>query len=233
MTFALSGTNGSQLWNSNVTGSLAISEYGLFIGDGTTVYLVDLQDGQVKWERQMQSADNITSVMYHNNLLFVNATGTYTYFVLNRDGKVISQYLQASDFRSDYKDINFFPDLSFGYTFGKNVYVEHRGNALYSGYIYDKSSDKPLWAIERDSISNFLIFNSYVLWISPDDKIKVADQISGEILETIAITPSIGFFDPNPNKQSAGYYLCGDSKSGLIYVILGDSHQLLAIEIKD
>ncbi len=230
MTFTLSGSDGSLLWSIDSAGSLAISKYGLFIGDGTMAYLVDTQAGQIKWKKQIPGADNITSVMYSNDLFFVDAKGVYTYFVLSKDGQVISKYLQASDFHSVYKDIYFFPDLPFGYAIGQNIYIEHRGNALYSGYVHDISSHELLWERQRASISNFLIFNSYVLWISPEDKIKIADQISGEILETITITPSIDCFDNDANKQTAGYYLCGDTISGLVYVILGDSHQIFAIK---
>jgi outer membrane protein assembly factor BamB len=232
MIFALTGKNSDLLWSFNSSGRIAVSEHGLFVGDGTSAYLLELQNGQIKWQTQLLDAKNITSVMYDNDLFFVNATGVHTYFVLNKDGQVITKYLHASDFHSNYKDIPFFPNLPFGYAIGQNIYIEHRGNALYSGYVYDAATQKPLWEMERDSISNFLIFNDYVLWISPDDKIKIADQMSGKLLDTIAITPSIGFFDSDANKQAAGYYLCGDEKFGLIYVVLGDSHQLFAIETK-
>jgi len=68
------------------------------------------------------------------------------------------------------------------------------------------------------------------LWISPDDYIKIADKLTGNVLENIEITPSIKFFTSGSNKQHLGYYICSDDKAGMAYVILGDSRQIFALK---
>jgi hypothetical protein len=222
--FALDGKTGALLWDFDSAGVLAYSDDGLFIGEETKVYLVDPRTGLVR---------NITGMMYYDKLLFINGTGIYSFYVIGNDGQTISKHTQPLDFHSTYKKVPFYPDLPFGYAVSDDIFVEQRGNILYSGYVIDRLTNELLWHVDQDSISNFVILNNFVYWVSSDDQVKIANKHSGNLIETIKIAPSIEFFDANIAKQHAGYYLCGDNEMGFIYLILGDSRQLFAIEIRN
>ncbi len=228
--FALNGENGTPLWSFQGAGILAHSKEDLFIGFEKTIYSINPRTGTIKWQKQLPSIRNITGVMYYDKLVFINGSGTYGFYVLDNSGEIISKYANVSGFRSDYSKVPFYPTAPFGTVLNDNILIAQAGSGLYYGDIYDRVSNKKLWQVDGNSISNFIIINEYVVWISSDDSIKVADIYSGEILGSITIIPSIDFFDPNPNKQYAGYYLCGDSQTNNIYVVLGDSRQIFAIK---
>jgi len=88
-----------------------------------------------------------------------------------------------------------------------------------------------LWKVEGDSISNYIVFGNYVTWISQEDQIKFADKYKGNVIWTIEIKPSMDYFDITTNKQHLGYYLCTDESLSNVFVVLGDSRQLFAVEI--
>jgi hypothetical protein len=67
------------------------------------------------------------------------------------------------------------------------------------------------------------------LWIANDGVIKIADKYNGNVVESINVDPGIDFFNPNVNVQYYGYYLCGDNQSNNLYIILGDSRQIFAV----
>lgn len=227
--FALDGNTGSLLWEFHDVGVLAHSGESVFIGSETVVYLVDPMTGEIKWQKQLLGIRHITNMMYYDNLLFINGSGTYFFYVLNHDGGIISRYSQISAFRSEYSNVPFYPTLPFGDVVEDDIQIAQTGDGLYSADIYNRNSDTKLWQIDRDSISNFIVFNDHVLWIASDGVIKIADKYNGSVIESFNVDPSIDFFNPSINVQHAGYYLCGDSQSNNLYVILGDSRQIFAI----
>lgn len=229
--FALDGKTGDLLWSVDNVGVLAKSDDGLFIGDGTKVSLIDPRTGLAKWQEQLLGIRNITGMMFYDGLLFVNGTGVYTYYVMATNGKVVSKYIQPTDFFTNYKNVPFYPDLPYGYIMSNDIFIQQRGDILYSGYVYESLTNKLLWQVEEASISNFVVLKDYIYWVSSDDYIKIADKYSGDLIDTIKIVPSIAFFDPDSVKQNSGYYLCADSQSNSLYVILGDSRQIFALNL--
>ena len=227
--FALDGNTGILLWEFDDVGVLAHSGESVFIGSKTIVYLVDPKTGVIKWQKQLPGIRYITNMIYHDNLLFINGSGTYFFYVLNNDGEIISRYSQVSAFRSEYSDVPFYETLPFGVVVKDDIQIVQTGNGLYSADIYDRNSDTKLWQIDRDSISNFIVFNDHVLWIASNGVIKIADKYNGSVVESFNVDPSIDFFNTSVNVQYPGYYLCGDSQSNNLYVILGDSRQIFAL----
>jgi outer membrane protein assembly factor BamB len=230
--FALDGNNGSLLWEFDDVGVLAYSDENVFIGSGTIVYLVDPKTGAIKWQKQLPGIRHITNMGYYDNLLFINGSGTYFFYVLNNDGEIISRYSQVSVFRSEYGNVPFYETLPFGVVVEDDIQIVQTGDGLYSADVYGRNSNTKLWQIDRNSISNFIAFNNHILWIASDGVVKIADKYNGRIVESINIEPGIDFFNPNINVQYFGYYLCGDSQSSNLYVILGDSRQIFAINFE-
>lgn len=228
--FALDGNTGSLLWEFDDVGVLAHSGESVFIGSKTIVYLVDPKTGVIKWQKQLPGIRHITNMVYYDNLLFINGSGTYFFYVLDNEGEVLSRYSQVSAFRSEYSNVPFFPTLPFGNVAEDDIQIVQAGNGLYSADIYGRNSDTKLWQIDRNSISNFIVFNNHVLWIASDSSVKIADKYNGSVVESLTIDPGIDFFNTSINNvQYAGYYLCGNSQSNNLYVILGDSRQIFAI----
>ena len=137
----LDGNTGEELWSINIDGSgiLANSEYGLFLGNGVKLDLIDPATGTSKWHIELLDAHNITSMMYFDGHLFIDSNGIYGSYVIGPDGQIIAKYIHPSDFLAAYGDIPFHPELPFGYVSDKENFIEQRGESLYSGYIYNPS----------------------------------------------------------------------------------------------
>jgi hypothetical protein len=232
---AFESSSGDEVWHIDIDniGILANSEYGIFIADGVNLYLVEPKTGHIKWRKELLDIRNITSMMYVDGFLYINGTGIYSYYVIGSDGQVISKHTQLSDFYTHYSQIPFYPELPFGYVYGKDYFIEQRGDAIYSGYVSNRFTNELLWQIKKDSISNFEIYDNNVLWISVDSQIKIANGVSGNLIEAIEIDPKIDFFNPTDNIQHRGYYICSDNQSRMIYVILGDSRQIFALKFQN
>ena len=231
MAYAFDGKSGRILWTYNDASLLVMTKYGLFIGGNKNdILLINPKDGEIIWQIKLNNMRSIRKMIYEEELLFVYTDGFYQYFIVDSSGEIISKYLQESTFNNDYGNINFVPYLPFGNNNTiSDVYIRQFGDILYSAAIYESSTDKLLWKSDTYSISNFLFYEKSVIWISPDDKLIKADKTNGQVLDEIKISPSFSFFDNNPDKQHAGYYLCGDDKENLIYLLLGDSRQLFSI----
>jgi outer membrane protein assembly factor BamB len=229
--FALDGNDGVLLWKFDDVGVLADSADSVFIGSQTTVYSVDAETGVIKWQKKLPGIGHITSMMYYENLLFVNGSA-YPFYVLDTDGKIISRYSQVEAFRSAYSAVPFYPTLPFGIVIDDDIQIVQTGDGLYSADIYDRNSSAELWQIDRNSISNFIVYNDQILWITSDGAIKIADKYTGNVVESFNVVPSVDFFNPDINIQYSGYYLCGDNQSKNLYIILGDSRQIFAINFE-
>lgn len=230
--YAFDGKSGNVLWTHDDAFVMAISKYGLFVGDNkNNVLLIHPKDGETIWQIKLNNIRNIRKMMYEEELLFVNTDGFSQYFVIDSSGKTVSEYREESDFYNEYKDLHFIPNLPFSSIASGDIYIRQFGDILYSVAAYKRSTDELLWKSKTYSISNYLPYKEYILWVSPDDKLIKADKTNGQILDKTEIIPSINFFDNNPDKQHAGYYLCGDDKENLIYLLLGDSRQLFSISV--
>jgi outer membrane protein assembly factor BamB len=234
MAYAFDGKSGKTLWTYKDAFLLVMTEYGLFIGGNENdILLLDPKDGRIIWQIKLNNIRSIRKIMYEEGLLFVYTDGFYQYFVIDSSGKIISKYLQESTFNNDHANTHFAPHLPFGSNNAtSDVYIRQFGDITYSVAAYKSSTDELLWKSKTDSsISNFLLYSQYILWVSPDDKLIKANKINGQILDEAEISPSFIFFDNNPDKQHAGYYLCGDDQNKLIYLLLGDSRQLFSISV--
>jgi outer membrane protein assembly factor BamB len=121
--FALNGETGSLLWSFDNPGILASSDSDLFIANGTTVYSVDPESGNIKWEKQLSASRNITGMMYYDGFLYINTTGIYPYYILNTDGQIASKYTDVSGFHTSQIDIPFYPDMPFGVYIDDATYI--------------------------------------------------------------------------------------------------------------
>ena len=138
--FALDAKSGSELWSFDHLGVIANSSDGIYIGTGMSVYLIESETGIVKWKKKLVGIRNITGMMVDNDEVFINGTGIFNFYVLNNRGETVSKHTQVSEFRSKYNRIPFYPTLPFGTEFGENTYIVQTGDALYSAFVYDKST---------------------------------------------------------------------------------------------
>lgn len=232
--YAFDGVTGKVLWIYPYDGVVDISNHGLFVGDGSAnIYLIHPKTGDIIWKTTLENANYVKALDYSDGYLFVNTEGYYHFFVLNSGGEVVSNHVNELDFQKTYKNSKFIPVLPFGTISSDDKYLKQNGDVLYSLSVYEKFNDELIWNTTTYAISNFVLFNEYVLWLSPDDELILADFATGIVIEKASIVPSINFFDNNSDKQHAGYYLCADDKESLVYLILGDSRQLFAVKFQE
>jgi len=188
--YALDGNTGSNLWNLDITGVLTASNDIIYIGSGEDVYAVEPVTGRVIWQKSITGARNITSLMFYESMLYIDATGFAEFYTIDKNGQNVEEYKRASDFYSANENVPFFPTLPYGYIAKEDIFIEQRGSGLYSANVINRYSNKLLWKVEGDSISNYIVFGNYVTWISQEDQIKFADKYKGNVIWTIEIKPS-------------------------------------------
>lgn len=223
------GDNGALLWSSPITGELANSNEVLFIGHDDTVLALDPSTGSQIWKTTLPFTKNIVKLLYYQGILFVSSTGSYPFFTIEpSDGTVIEKFTAVEDFRSRFPDLPFYPSFPFETVLFENLILEQLGNIIYSVYVVDRETRQRVWFVDDRIISNIAVLGTTVFWISTDGDLELIDVTNGELIESLPIQPTIDFYNIENNVQHAGYYLCADEENQYLYMILGDSRQLIA-----
>ncbi len=227
---AIGSKDGKTKWLKESDTVFTNSNTQLFIGDGKYVLSLSPVNGNTNWTTFLLQARNVGELFYFEDKIFVNSSG-YPFFVISpEDGKVITKYSSVEGFRGDYPNVPFYPDLSYETIVIDGDAILHLGKIVYSLVRENMITHDTVWEIESDLISNSTLINDTLFYISKDDRLKAINASTGEFLFETLIKPSIEFFNLERDSSHDGYYLCGDDKNRILFVILGDSRQLFAFQ---
>ncbi len=226
---ALDGNDGALLWSFPITGKLANSDDELFIGHEDTLLALDPSNGSHIWKTTLPYTKDIVKLFYHQGILFVSSTGSFPFFTIEpSNGTVIDKFISVEDFRSRFPDIPFFPDFPYETVLYENLILEQLGNIAYSVYAIDSETRQTVWHVDDTIISNIAVLGTTVFILSTNSSLELIDITNGELIESLPVLPKIDFYNIENNVQYSGYYLCADEEERLLYLILGDSRQLIA-----
>jgi outer membrane protein assembly factor BamB len=229
---AFQGSDGTLLWSSERTGALAAYNEHVLIGNENTITSLAVSDGSMNWTASLAGARNTVSLMVYEDLLFVSATGSIPFFtLLPGNGEIIEKFYTVADFRNRYPAIPFYPDLPYSTVLANGVILQQIGNITYSVYVTDSATGQILWQSDSDIISNIAVMGNEVFMLTADSTLRLVDIRSGLTIESFLIQPGIDFYEPDHSVQHAGYYLCADTENQYLYVILGDSRQMISFRI--
>jgi outer membrane protein assembly factor BamB len=227
---ALDGNDGALLWSFPITGKLANSDDELFIGHEDTLLALDPSNGSQIWKTTLPYTKDIVKLFYFNDILFVSSTGYYQFFTIEpSNGTVIEKFISGDDFYSSFLDLPFYPDYPYEKILYGNLSIEQWGDIAYSVYAVDRETRQTVWHVSDDLIiSNIAVLGTTVFMVSTNSSLELIDITNGELIESLPVLPIIDFYNIENNVQYAGYYLCADQTMQSLYLILGDSRQLIA-----
>jgi outer membrane protein assembly factor BamB len=229
---SFNGSDGTLLWSSQAAGELAITNGQVYVGDQNTIFSLAVSDGSVIWTSNLTGARNIVGLMYYDNLVFVSATGSFPFFTLTPDdGKIKDKFYTTADFRNRFPGVPFYPDFPYSTILSNGIILEQRGDITYSVNAYDNPSHELVWHTDAEVISNIAVMGNTVFMLTADSSLNLVDIRNGNTLLTLPIEPKIDFYNLENNIQHAGYYLCADDINKYLYVILGDSRQMISFRV--
>jgi len=225
--------DGNTKWSLESGLHLAHSQTQLFIGNGATVTAISPQNGDVEWSTLLPLASYVYDLFYFEDQLFVGSK-SYPFVVISpTDGKIIAKYASVDNFRNANPHVPFYPTENFQpLVIGEEAIIQV-GDILYTFLRWNPSSDDRIWRVDDDAISNATLIGDLLFYVAKDDKLKAINVATGELVFETAIQPSFEFFNLAKDVQHDGYYVCSDDNYGRLYVILGDSRQLLAFSVSE
>jgi outer membrane protein assembly factor BamB len=253
---AYDGTDGSPLWNAwtGVSSAIAGSPRGVLVGtrDGV-VALHESLSGDIVWSTSIRGSGGVLRLAvcgdavytYSRPSLFVVldlGSGTRlpppaTYqiqFPLLLDGPMIvgassPDTLTALEAASG--------DVLWAAAIGATFYeqpilaesevVVRDGRSLGSIVAIDKETGSVAWRSDHIIVSNITRLGHLVLALTTDARLVGFDLNSGE--ETVLASFGSEAFDLSGQDDIGGYYVAADPERGMVFVLLGDSGQLIAL----
>jgi outer membrane protein assembly factor BamB len=128
-------------------------------------------------------------------------------------------------------------EIGRGYTgplFMDDVIYVREGDSVIPGKVYaiEKTNGGILWKYDADVISNLCALGSNLYFLTWDGYLMVVDRITGQEVAKLEFSPR-PFLLPTAGINSGGYYIAADPQNNIIFVSLGDSYQLFALQIKN
>jgi outer membrane protein assembly factor BamB len=232
---AFDGDTGDILWRYNFSyvndgfTIIATSSKVLVGGIGDVVAL-DAENGQVIWSTEIPFGRSVIALYISGNNLYVDSVGS-RYSILD--------IAKGSILQSEAYDLGENPPfwkITIGNGWWKNAvlvddfFYGRTGNQYGNLHAFELSSRRQLWVSADSIVSNIVATSTDVYALSLDGNLLLFDPMSG--IQTV-----LGNFSSTPfNLQSnaAGgylyyYYLAADPESKIIFITLGDSAQLFAV----
>lgn len=100
----------------------------------------------------------------------------------------------------------------------------------YQLYAISKENGSLIWKKEIDVVSNIATNGTDVYVLTIDGSLLLLDQETGQEIRKIEISPT-PFVVHDPNVTIGGYYVAVDSTNNVVAFTLGDSCQLVALQI--
>jgi len=213
------------------------------------------ENGNILWTNQLPDAGPLVFVRFNKDKIFAYSSNG-TFFILDSRGTVLESrgpliypvpyivddvtYASGNGiialdtktgktiWKLDIQDAYYTGPL-----FLNNVIYVRLGSAVIPGNVYaiDKNSGEILWKNNEKVISNVCPLGSILYFLTLDGYLIGVDQENGQEIARIEFSPR-PFNLPTGTRNIGGYYVAADLENNLIFVSLGDSFQLFALQIK-
>jgi hypothetical protein len=228
--FALDSSNGNLIWSVKLPGNTVFSDKRVFTTHLEEITALDGKDGKVLWQTSLPFfSRGISKLFFYNGNLYAETSGSPRIVVLSEDGKILLE-------RNSFESLSaLYPDLPKFYLHESGpIVIDKYTIYLDSIYInvYEDDSQYPIIRIE-DIVSNITPIKNRFLYLSTRGALEIYDPIKNKNATFATILPFIEFnnFYKAPDVMKMGYYVCYSEDNKMLYVLLGDSQELLAFKV--
>lgn len=256
--YAFDSVSGTVVWQQDFANPdiSAIHDSTFYTTNLNNIYAYNLQNGELLWNHSLPYNGRLLFLTFYKDKLFTySANGTF--LTLDSRGNVLSSKgpliypspivvedtityanknsLIAMDAKTEKIlwesaiDGGYFTGVLFS---GNTIYVR-QGSAIQPGKVYaiNKSNGETLWENSENAISNVCALGSNLYFLTWDGYLVGLDLASGQETVRIEFSPRL-FILGGGGSSVHGYYLAADPENNLLFVSLGDSYQLFALQVK-
>jgi len=232
---ALDADTGQRVWGGERGGFdvLYATSSGLYVGMGGFSKLLykRLETGETIWSTSLPNARSVSIIYPADGLVYANTFGGYR-LVSEKDRAVIFQQsrgnLNLDWLKKLEAEIGTAIDPDYFY-----VLVSGGGTILLSdGVIRDARTKQALWDINDPDLSIIRLASSETMLfiLTRNGNVEGRDLRTGAMFSSIGIDPST--LPPSDGEGHGNTYrLAVDKDENLLYIYLGDTKQLFALDI--
>jgi outer membrane protein assembly factor BamB len=255
--YAFDSVTGKLMWKQDGALPNTISANGsaFYTTNLNNIYAYNITNGDILWSNRLPYAGPLVFVRFNKDKIFAYSSNG-TFFILNALGGmlesrgpliypvpyivddvtyasgngIISQETKTGKvlWEADIKDTYYTGPL-----FLDDVIYVRTGDAVIPGNVYavDKTNGEILWKNGEKVISNTCPLGSNLYFLTLDGYLIGVDQKNGQEVARIEFSPR-PFNLPTGTQNVGGYYVAADHENNIVFVSLGDSFQLFALQIK-
>ncbi len=228
---AFDSDTGNLVWSQAIRGTKFLVDTNrnlIFVDDDLFLVAFNVLTGEEIWRIDLPWSHTVSDIFMENEQLYVRArkgnrsAQEIFYQIDNLNAPTISQigYHEIQVSTEHYETGQAMDDLV----------VAQSGFRL---RIYDKpllASSDHLWQVEDPVISNVVLSNSAVFYLTNDGTLHIVDPWTGDEISWIKFVPEIPIYEIH-DSQNRVYLIAFDEKASRLFVILGSGNQMFAIQL--
>ncbi len=255
--YAFDSLTGILSWKQDglLPGTISAHDSIFYTTDLSTIQAFNITNGENIWTTELPYSGNLIFIRFYKNKIFAYSSND-SFFILDANGQVqksmgpnvypmpyimddvtyaskngiiavntiTNKILWEADIRGTYYTGPLFLD---------DMIFVRTGDSVIAGSVYaiDKNNGLVIWKNDSKVISNICPLGKNLYFLTLDGYLMVVDQNSGQEVAKVEFTAH-PFVLPTAGFSSGAYYVAADPKNNLIFVSLGDSFQLYALQLK-
>jgi outer membrane protein assembly factor BamB len=256
--YAFDSVTGALVWKQDrvLPDTIVTHDSVFYTTDLSTIHAYNITNGENIGNVDLPYSGTLMSIGFHKGKIFAYSSNG-TFFVLDNNGQVQKSmgpniypvpYIVDDDITYASKNGLVALDTITGEVLWKAntdgtsytgplflddaIYVR-TGSSVIPGNVYaiNRNNGEILWKNNAKAISNPCPLGSNLYFLTWDGYLMVVDRISGQEVAKLEFS-SYPFLLPTAGVNSGGYYVAADPENNVVFISLGDSYQLFALEIK-
>ena len=247
-TYALDSLSGNNVTPITRLGSEIIVE-GEYLYTGTygqaRVMSYNIQSGELLWKRSFPWENSVLHLYAAEDKIFVY-TGTFDFFVLNKNGEIIKNFYSSKHVYLEINNVLYMNDVlairAVDASSTQELWRVEVG-AYDAAPIFDKgtifvaawknihsieqAAGKINWSVPNDAVGNLYITDRKIYYISKDSSLVSLDRATGNEISRVKFLPEFDIRAP----YIGGYFVAGDPSNDVIVVSFINSNQIIAFKI--
>jgi outer membrane protein assembly factor BamB len=247
-TYALDSLSGNNVTPITLSGGEIIVD-GEYLYTGTygqaSVLSYNIQSGELLWKTSFPWEKSVFHLYAAEDKIFVY-TGTFDFFVLNKNGEIIKNFYSSKDVYLEINNVLYMNDVlairavdasSMQELWRVEVGAYDAAPIFDNGTIFvaawknihsiEQTTGKINWSVPNDALGNLYITGRKIYYISKDSSLVSLDRATGNEISRVKILPEIDARGPH----SGGFFVAGDPSNNVIVVSFANSKQIIALKV--
>ena len=228
--YAFNNSNGNMLWYLKHRGETVYSDKNVYIADLNKISAINGENGKILWETSLPFfSRNISKLYLYNGKLYAITTGTPGAVVLSEDGKILEERDSFEGLLTIHHDLPEFYLHDSGPIFVDPFIIYLDSNII---NVYDNKSRYPIIQV-KDIVSNITMISNTFLYLSKEGSLTLFDPNTNKNITFATISPHIEFNNVQKalDLENMGFYICYSKENEMLYMLLGDSQELLSLKV--